>query len=194
MINYQFKKKNIILAVSAVLMVAGCQNNRNTGGGYTQDEYSQNDYIPTIAIKMKSSSKSSAKGGVRFTENNGMILMEAKFSGLNPGPHAIHIHEYADCSAKDGSSAGGHWNPTNEQHGEWGSNFGYHKGDIGNFTANSNGLAVIEKETDQWCLGCGDVRMDLMGKSVVVHEGTDDFTSQPSGDAGFRIACGEIID
>ena len=119
--------------------------------------------------------------------------MTAVFSGLAEGEHAVHLHEKSDCSAEDGSSAGGHWNPTAQPHGAWGDEAGYHKGDIGNFTANANGVGTITFVTDEWCIGCGDDTKDIIGKSVIVHQGTDDFKSQPSGAAGARVSCGGII-
>ena len=92
-------------------------------------------------------------GEVSFvTEENDKVSMKATFSGLTPGEHAIHIHEKADCSAADGTSTGGHWNPTAEPHGKWGQDAGYHRGDIGNFTADANGNARIEFSTDLWCI------------------------------------------
>ena len=115
-------------------------------------------------------------------------------SGLTPGEHAIHIHEKADCSSADGKSTGGHWNPTFAPHGKWGSTEGYHRGDIGNFTADAEGNATVEFSTDEWCLGCGDETKNLIGKGVIVHQGEDDFVTQPTGDAGGRISCAGIIE
>src|SRR5699024_7079759 len=86
----------------------------------------------TKTVMMSSKSNSDVEGEVNFTEEDGVVKMEANFSGLNPGPHAIHLHEKADCSSDDGTSSGGHWNPTDERHGKWGDSDGYHKGDIGN--------------------------------------------------------------
>lgn len=146
-----------------------------------------------ITVDLVSKSNSNVTGNVVFTQENGMVTMVAALSGLKPGTHAIHLHENADCSAADGTSAGGHWNPTGQQHGKWGDSKGYHKGDIGNFQANDNGNASTRFETDEWCIGCGDTSKDIVGKSVIVHEGTDDFTSQPSGNAGARVSCGGVI-
>ncbi len=109
-------------------------------------------------------------------------------------PHAIHLHEKADCSADDATSTGGHWNPTSEPHGKWGASEGYHKGDIGNFEADEKGNGTITFSTDQWCIGCGDPNKDIVGKAVIVHEGTDDFTTQPTGAAGGRVTCGAVIE
>ena len=120
------------------------------------------------------------------------LNFEAKLSGLQPGVHAIHIHEKSDCSAADGSSAGGHWNPTFKKHGKWAEGE-YHKGDIGNFTADENGNGTITLTTDEWCIGCDDPTKDVTGKSLIVHKDKDDFVSQPTGNSGARIACSAII-
>jgi Cu-Zn family superoxide dismutase len=81
------------------------------------------------------------------------VTFVAKLAGLKPGVHAIHIHEKSDCSAADGSSAGGH--STFKKHGKWGVGE-YHKGDIGNFTADANGNGTITLTTDEWNIGSGD--------------------------------------
>lgn len=149
--------------------------------------------VEVIKFSMEPKSDSNVQGEVVFTEENGMVMMKATLSGLSPGEHAIHIHEKADCSSDDGTSSGGHWNPTHEPHGKWGMAEGYHKGDIGNFTADAEGNAVVEFSTDQWCIGCEDENMNILGKAVIVHQGVDDFTSQPSGAAGARVSCTGII-
>ena len=69
-----------------------------------------------------------------------------------------------------------------------------HKGDIGNIEADENGIAKLLMKTDEWCIGCGDEKKDILGKSIIVHQGADDFVSQPSGNAGARISCGGIIE
>lgn len=144
----------------------------------------------TIALEPKSNS--TVSGTAVFVEKEGKVTFEAKMSGLKPGTHAIHIHEKSDCSATDGSSAGGHWNPTFKNHGKWGSD-SYHKGDIGNFTADAKGNGSITLTTDEWCIGCGDENKDILGKGLIVHQDPDDYTSQPSGNAGARVACSAII-
>ena len=150
------------------------------------------DQIKKVTVQLQSKSGSKVEGNVVFTQENGEVKMTAVLSGLKPGKHAIHIHENADCSADDGKSAGGHWNPTDEEHGKWGSSDGYHRGDIGNLEADENGNATITRTTDEWCIGCDDEKMNIIGHGIIVHEGADDFTSQPSGNAGARVACGEI--
>jgi Cu-Zn family superoxide dismutase len=142
--------------------------------------------------QMQATSGSELSGVIRFTEKDGTVKMDAELKHVAPvGNHAIHIHAKGDCSAADGSSAGGHWNPEHEMHGTWG-NKPYHKGDIGNFIVDSTGNGSIHFETDQWCVGCNDSTKNIVGKAIIVHKGEDDLTSQPSGAAGARIGCGVI--
>jgi superoxide dismutase, Cu-Zn family len=102
---------------------------------------------------------------------------------------AVHIHENSNCG-EIGHAAGGHWNPTNKMHGKWGSN-SFHSGDIGNVTLDANGNGHLEMKTNLWSIG-GDPTTNLLSHSIIVHNGTDDFVSQPSGNAGERIGCGII--
>jgi Cu-Zn family superoxide dismutase len=149
--------------------------------------------VEVIKFSMEPKSNSTVKGEVTFTQEEGKVKMMATFSGLSEGEHAIHLHEKADCSSDDGKSSGGHWNPTHEPHGKWGVTEGYHKGDIGNLVADAEGNATLEFSTDQWCIGCDDENKNILGKAVIVHQGVDDFTSQPSGAAGARISCTGVI-
>ena len=152
------------------------------------------DEIKKIQMTLESKSGSTAGGTVEFIEDSGVVKMIATLTGLTPGTHAIHIHEKSDCSAEDGTSTGGHWNPTFAPHGKWGDQAGFHKGDIGNVEADEEGNASITMKTDEWCIGCGDEKKDIVGKAIIVHQGTDDFTTQPTGAAGARVSCGGIIE
>ena len=149
--------------------------------------------VKTLNVMLESKSGSTAVGEAVFSEENGKVRLEAKIMGLKPGTHAIHLHEKADCSAADGASAGGHWNPTFEEHGKWSDPEGFHRGDIGNFEVNSEGMGKISMETDLWCIGCADEKKNIVGKAIIIHEGVDDFVTQPTGDAGGRLSCGGII-
>ncbi|MGB5821913.1 MAG: superoxide dismutase family protein [Saonia sp.] len=157
------------------------------------EEIKEEVQATTIKFAMEPKSDSNVKGEVTFTSTDGKVMMVAVLSGLTEGEHAIHIHEKADCSSADGKSTGGHWNPTFQPHAKWGAEEGYHKGDIGNFMADAEGNATVEFSTDEWCIGCGDDTKDILGKAVIVHQGIDDFTSQPSGAAGARVSCAGII-
>lgn len=198
------KKSIILLFVLSLVLTTACKNDKKANEAETtetQEETSSTKSVDTtksvatdkITVMLDSKSGSTAKGNVVFRQRSSTVSMTAVFSGLAEGEHAIHLHEKSDCSAEDGSSAGGHWNPTAQPHGAWGDEAGYHKGDIGNFTANANGVGTITFVTDEWCIGCGDDTKNIIGKSVIVHQGTDDFKSQPSGAAGARVSCGGII-
>lgn len=177
--------KKIIFSIIVILaIIIGCKTTTNSG--------STSQKSNLVNIKFESKSGSKATGEASFREKNGKVTFKAKLSGLKPGIHAIHIHEKADCSAADASSAGGHWNPTFKKHGKWGS-AEYHKGDIGNFTTDEFGNGTITLTTDQWCVGCGDPTKDILGKGLIVHEKADDYVTQPTGDAGGRVACTAII-
>ncbi len=125
-----------------------------------------------------------------FTQVGDVITLTIEIQNASPGTHAVHIHEKGDCSASDGTSAGGHWNPTNVAHGKWGEGE-FHLGDIGNIEVAEDGTGSIELTTDLWEIGTGSI-IDVVGKGIIVHAGADDFTSQPSGAAGARIGCGVI--
>ncbi len=130
-------------------------------------------------------------GVATFIQDDDTITLYIEIEGLPPGDYAVHIHEYGDCSSPDGTSAGGHWNPTNTAHGEWGEGE-FHLGDIGNITIGQDGTGAIKLTTDLWEIGTGSDR-DVVGKSIILHAGADDFTSQLSGAAGARIGCGAIL-
>lgn len=173
-------KKVIGTTLLIITIVIGCKTNNKT------------DEAKKINIAFESKSNSTVSGTATFIEKNGKVSFVATLAGLKPGIHAIHIHEKSDCSAADGSSAGGHWNPTFKKHGKWGVGE-YHRGDIGNFTADEKGNGTITLTTDEWCIGCADETKNILGKGLIVHQGADDLTSQPAGNAGARVACTAII-
>jgi Cu-Zn family superoxide dismutase len=174
-------KKQITLTLITLAFI-GCNN--------SAEPVVTKNAIATIIAK----SSSNASGTVKFSETNSIVKMTINLSGLTPGnQHAIHIHAIGDCSAADGSSAGGHWNPTNKPHGVWGGGAPFHLGDIGNIVADTSGNATFTRGTDLWCIDCEDENKKIIGKAIILHAGFDDFSGQPSGNAGPRIGCGEII-
>lgn len=130
-----------------------------------------------------------ARGTLRFTQGTEMVVITGTISGLTPGPHAIHIHEKGNCTAPDASSAGGHFNPHGAPHGGP-YDAGHHAGDLGNITAGDDGVAEVSIEADG--LSLGTERHSIIGRSVIVHASPDDYKTQPSGNAGGRVACGLI--
>ena len=131
---------------------------------------------------------SNIQGSLSFTKVEGGIKIEGMISGLNPGKHGIHVHEYGDGSSQDAMSAGDHFNPGGQMHGSPESQT-HHTGDLGNIEADDNGVAnvmIVEP------LLSFEGPNSIVGRSVIVHEKEDDFTTQPSGASGSRIAWGVI--
>lgn len=173
-------KQSLLLITCIIVSIISCKSSRNI------------ENSTALNLVFESKSNSTVAGTATFTEKKGNVTLVAKLTGLKPGVHAIHIHEKSDCSAADGSSAGGHWNPTFKKHGKLGEGEA-HKGDIGNFTADENGTGTITFSTAEWCIGCEDQTKNILGKSIIVHANPDDFTTQPTGNAGGRIACTAVI-
>ncbi len=133
---------------------------------------------------------SSVRGVVRFHGNDdGTVAIEGTFEGLVPGQqHAIHIHEFGDCTDLHGKSAGGHYNPENRPHGlppaaE------RHAGDLGNLQADDAGRATLALTVGN--VSIAGVKNPVIGRAVIVHAKPDD-GGQPTGNAGGRAACGTI--
>jgi Cu-Zn family superoxide dismutase len=131
-------------------------------------------------------------GMVRFNEENGKVKMTLDIMVPKKANQsvAVHIHEHGDCGDM-GKMAHGHWNPTKMNHGKWGS-ASFHSGDIGNVDLNGEGKGTLEMETDLWTISGTDSTKNILGKAIIVHGGKDDYTTQPTGNAGSRIGCGVI--
>jgi len=170
------------LAVAMALSVGGCRSSKVSRTGNAE------------FVILKPTSGSTVTGTAVFRRLEGKwIHLRVEIAGATPGVHAVHIHEFGDCSSPDGKSAGGHWNPTGKSHGKWGAIGGeFHLGDLGNIEVGADGTGYLVRTSDLWEIG-GTTLNDVLGKSIIVHEGADDFVSQPTGNAGGRVACGEIL-
>ena len=128
-------------------------------------------------------------GKVTFIEVADGVQVQAEITGLTPGNHGFHVHEFGDCSATDATSAGAHFNPTNKPHA--GPDAAErHVGDMGNVEADASGMAKLDY-VDHHISLTKDER-SAIGRSVVVHTKADDLKSQPTGDSGARVACGVV--
>jgi Cu-Zn family superoxide dismutase len=145
---------------------------------------------PSATATLESRSGSTATGTATFTLDGSKVTMTLTASKLTAGAHAVHLHDVGDCSAADATSAGGHWNPTQMMHGN-ATGGAHHAGDIGNLTAGADGSATLTFTTTEWTIGTG-TNTDVVGHAVIIHEKVDDFTTQPTGNAGARQACGVI--
>jgi Cu-Zn family superoxide dismutase len=129
-------------------------------------------------------------GTITFKQTDDGVEATANIENLTPGPHAWHVHEKGDCSAPDAKSAGGHFNPDNHKHGAPDA-AEHHAGDFGNLTAGKDGKATATITIKGVTLDPSGTT-SLVGKGFIVHEKKDDFKTQPTGNAGGRVACGVI--
>ncbi len=181
----------VICTVATMFCLSGC----NTGSKQADNESTQQEETTatttTARAVMEAASGSNVTGEAIFTdEGNSRVQFELTVNNLTPGEHAVHLHEKGDCSAEDASSAGGHWNPTMKPHGKRGDG-PCHKGDVGNMAVGNDGKGVMRVTVEGWTIG-GPDSTNVLGKAVIVHEKADDFTTQPTGNAGGRLSCGVI--
>lgn len=103
---------------------------------------------------------------------------------------AVHLHEMSHCG-NHGGDAKAHWNPTNANHGEFGKG-SFHLGDIGNIALDFKGHAIYKITTNAWNINGSDATRNIVGRSVMIHGGVDDYKTQPTGNSGTKIGCGGI--
>lgn len=182
--------------LSALFMLAigflGCSD-KKVSDLYTQEENTDGETMNDVAVTkaiaiLRSTASHNGSGTVRFTKTEEGIKILAEVEELAPGKHGFHIHEAGDCSAEDGTSAGGHYAPQNNPHGAP-FDESRHVGDLGNITADEDGKAFFEWTDSRLSL---EGEHSIIGRAVIVHAGGDDLSTQPTGDAGARVACGVI--
>jgi superoxide dismutase, Cu-Zn family len=134
-------------------------------------------------------SKGAVVGSATLTSAGKGVDIHLRVQDLAPGEHAVHIHQTASCQAPDFKSAGPHFNPTNKKHGLKNKQEGHHAGDMQNFTVPASGRKSVTLHNN-------DVTLDQLtangGTALVIHAKADDMMTDPSGNSGDRIACGEI--
>ena len=143
----------------------------------------------TVEVALQAKSGSKLSGKATLTEVPDGVKVSITVEGISPGDHGSHVHEKGDCSAPDGASAGGHFNPGGHQHALPSGN-PRHLGDLGNITVGKDGKGTHEIVATGANLKEGDAS-SFLGKSIIIHEKKDD-GGQPTGNAGGRIGCGEI--
>ena len=169
--------KKLVVAVACAL-VAGCASMGMGGDGG-----------PSASAKLEPTKGNTAAGTVSFRQHGDRVAVNATLTGLKPNAeHGFHIHEKGDCSSGDGMSTGGHYNPAGKPHGPQGGE--HHAGDMPSVKSDAYGNATASFELSGVSIGSGAA--DLVGKGLIVHRDPDDYKTQPTGNAGPRIACGVI--
>jgi Cu-Zn family superoxide dismutase len=143
----------------------------------------------SVDVKIDAKSGSKVSGKAVLTETEGGVHVVLTLEGLDPGEHGAHVHEKGDCSAADGASAGGHFNPQTKDHGLPGADK-RHLGDLGNITIGKDGKGSLDITAPGANLKPNDP-LSFIGRSIIVHAKKDD-GGQPTGNAGGRVGCGVI--
>jgi len=172
------KKMTSVMVAAAVAMLAGCQSSPDSAGGARA----------TAGLKATKGNKTF--GEADFEQVGSKVRIVIFVEGLKAGQeHGLHIHEKGDCSSGDGMSAGGHFNPHGKPHGNP-SGSERHAGDLPSLKADKSGRAKVQVEVDGLTVAAGPA--SVVGRAVIVHADPDDYKTQPTGNAGARLACGVI--
>jgi Cu-Zn family superoxide dismutase len=167
-------KAGHVLVLVAAAALAGCQ--------------SMSGEAPRASAGLSSTSGSKVIGEVNFEQVGGKVRVIAQVIRLPANKEfGFHIHEKGDCSSGDGMSAGGHFNPYGKPHGKGGDR---HAGDLPNLKSDAKGKAKLSVDLDIITLTRGPA--SIIGRGMIVHADADDYKTQPTGNAGARIACGVI--
>lgn len=162
--------------LAAAALLAGCQLFRSEG--------------PQAIADLQPTRGSATKGTVSFTQVGDRVRVHAIVTGLKPGQeHGFHVHEVGDCSSGDGLSAKGHFNPYGKAHAHF-TTPERHAGDMPSLNADAGGRAELAIELDVMTVAGGPA--SVVGRGLIVHAQPDDYRTQPTGNAGARLACGVI--
>jgi Cu-Zn family superoxide dismutase len=187
--NTTKQARTTLCAIAAVLLgaaLAGCETTSTPSASAAAESRA----APVTAMaQLKPTQGSTAAGTVWFTQQGLRVNVRVQVSGLAPNQeHGFHVHEKGDCSSPDGMSTGGHFNPGGQPHGP--QSAPHHGGDMPSLKADAAGNAQASFQIEGVSVATG---IDgLLGRGVIVHAKPDDYTTQPTGNSGARIACGVI--
>ena len=146
---------------------------------------------PSATARLEPTRGNTASGTVAFVQSGNVVRVSGEIRGLKPGAeHGFHVHEKGDCSSGDGMSTGGHFNPGGKSHGHHGGGE-HHTGDLPSLRPDANGVATFNFESRT--IRVGSTSNDIIGKGLIVHRDPDDYKTQPTGNAGPRLACAVIV-
>lgn len=178
-----------IVASGCVFVSASTDDDHGTRGSAGAHEGTSEGTGNVARAVVEAKSGSELTGKATFSELEGGVIVKLTVENAAPGWHAVHIHETGDCSAADGTSAGGHFNPAGVDHGSPHAAV-HHAGDLGNMEVRADGTGLHVIFMPGLTVSPGDT--SVVGRAIVVHADADDLVSQPTGAAGGRIGCGVI--
>ena len=179
------------LASAGLLLLAACATTEPVAPAPAPVQPAAVSTAQEASVALASASGSRVSGTLALVPLPGGVHVRGQVGGLPAnGRFGFHVHEKGDCSAVDATSAGGHFNPAAAPHGRAGSG-AHHGGDMDNLTSNADGVAMVDAHLHGVTLG-GGAANDIAGRAVIVHADPDDYQSQPTGNAGARVACGVI--
>jgi Cu-Zn family superoxide dismutase len=165
-----------LAVLAAAVTLAGCASKVPLG--------------PMAMARLAPTTGNATTGTVTFTPQGGKVIVSGEIRGLKPNAeHGFHVHEKGDCSSGDGMSTGGHYNPSGAPHGQHGAGT-HHAGDLPSLKADGSGVAKFSFDSTTLNVGSGPA--DVIGKGLIVHRDADDYKTQPTGNAGPRLACAVI--
>ena len=167
-----------LLSLLTAAALAGCQGMMGGSSG------------PSATANLQPTKGNKAAGTITFTQVGDKVRVAGEITGLTPGrEHGFHVHEAGDCSSGDGMSTKGHFNPFGKPHGNP-SGAERHAGDMPQLKADASGKAKVDATLDIMTVSPGQA--SIVGRGLIVHANPDDYKTQPTGNAGGRIACGVI--
>lgn len=176
----------LLAAMGAVLALGACSS-----AGQSPAAASSSAARSVAVAQLQPTQGSKVSGSLQFTgQADGSVRVQGSVQGLAPNAeHGFHIHEKGDCSSPDGLSAGGHFNPTGQAHGRFDAG-AHHTGDLPSLRADAQGTARVDFVSRGLALDQGPT--SVVGRGLIVHKDPDDFTTQPTGNSGARLACAVI--
>ena len=178
------KRAGFYTAGVAALALAGCATNE------MYEPVDWVDYGPQAVTADVRGTNGATVAQATATEVADSIRVRVEAAGMPAGAYAAHVHTTGRCDPPDFQSAGGHWNPTNQEHGKDNPQ-GMHKGDLPNLMVGTDGRGALEVTVPNVSVAGGAINLlDADGAALVIHERGDDYRSNPAGNAGSRIACG----
>lgn len=196
-------KFNALLVLTPFIALAACGRSEppisatEPAPGYATEAPAPAGAVPALGAGVGTAaatvtlSGAAVNGSLQFSAVEGGVQMTGEITGLTASSeHGFHVHQTGDCTAPDFKSAGDHFNPTNAPHGA-STSAAHHLGDLASIKSNAEGTATVSGTVAGATLRDGGPH-DLVGKALIVHAKRDDYTTQPSGDSGDRIACGVI--